>query len=102
MKAADSDFFAPEDFPMGEFGERMCRRCMDCAVGVAPYHRPIELPSLNEARFVPEVRSLLSEPSGNGDEAWFCMGGCDENGKHAKGVSLPPSLIGRVKKRGEY
>jgi hypothetical protein len=105
MESADSLFLAPDDFPMPG-GERMCPRCQCCTVGVAPYEPPVEFPGpgIRRMRFIPEAASLLSEPSGSGDEAWFCYGGCNEKGKHpenkgrGKAQSPLPSLIGRVRK----
>lgn len=101
----DSVFLAPGDFPMLE-GQRMCPRCKCCSVGVAPYNPPDKFPApgIVEIRFVPEAASLLSQPSGNGDEAWFCKGGCNRKGAHVENQGSrerhppSPSLIGRVKR----
>jgi hypothetical protein len=105
IKDPDSVFLSPDDFAMRE-GERMCPRCGCCSVGVASYDPTdrASLPRIVEMRFIPEVASLLPEPSGNGDEAWFCKGGCNRKGEHPKTrgrmkADWPlPSLIGRVKK----
>jgi hypothetical protein len=105
METADSTFLAPEDFPM--LGpERMCPRCHCCMVGVAPYHPPVQLPGprFTQMRYIPLAASLLPEPSGNGDEAWFCIGGCNEKGEHTEDKGCRethppfPSLIGHVKR----
>jgi hypothetical protein len=105
METADSIFLAPGDFPMLG-AERMCPRCQCCGVGVAPYKPPVEVSILGIrwVRVIPLASSLLPEPSGSGDEAWFCCGGCNEKGKHPQNKgrrkTAPPfpSLIGRVRK----
>lgn len=105
IESADSLFLAPDDFPM--LGpDRVCPRCQCCTVGVAPYKPPVEfsVPGIRLMRVIPLASSLLPEPSGSGDEAWFCCGGCNEKGKHpenkgrGKTERLFPSLIGRVRK----
>jgi hypothetical protein len=105
METADSIFLAPGDLPM--LGpDRMCPRCQDCTVGVAPYEPPVEFPGsrFRWRRYIPLAASLVSEPTGSGDEAWFCRGGCNEKGEHpeykgrGKAHSPLPSLIGRVRK----
>jgi len=105
MEKPDSLFLGPEDFLM-DGPDRRCPRCQDCTVGVAPYHPPVEFPGpgIRRMRFIPEAASLLSEPTGSGDEAWFCKSGCDEKGEHpeykgrGKAHLQFPSLIGRVRK----
>jgi len=105
MKSPDSLFLAPDDFPIRE-GQRMCPRCQDCTVGVAPYEPPVEFlgSRLRWLRYIPLAASLVSEPTGSGDEAWFCKGGCNEKGEHpeykgrGKAHLQFPSLIGRVRK----
>lgn len=86
MQTPDSVFLAPSDFQVGEEGKRMCPRCKCCSVGVASYYPPVESQAgpITMMRFIPEKRSLQSNPSGNGEEAWFCYGGCDKKGKHAE------------------
>jgi hypothetical protein len=54
-------------------------------------------------QIIPTVELLVPEPSGEGCEAWYCKGGCDEKGQHhklRKAVEVFPSLIGFVKKAG--
>ena len=105
MKKPDSLFLGPGDLPM--LGpDRMCPRCQCCGVGVAPYDPPVERPGspLPWLRYIPLAASLVSEPTGSGDEAWFCRGGCNEKGEHpeykgrGKAHLQFPSLIGRVRK----
>jgi len=90
-KSPDSIFRAADEFPMLD-GERRCPRCKDncCTVRAGPYDpwALIEPPS-----------TLRPEPTGVGDEAWFCMGGCDKNGEQSNDTG--PSYIARVKKTGD-
>ena len=103
MTKTHDAYIDAEVFPILE-GERMCPRCSCCTVGVGPYEPPWEVSSW-EDRFIPSASSLVPEPSADPSappEAWYCRGGCDENGSHAEGRrEPPPSLIGRVKKAGE-
>ena len=93
------DFVDENSFPVRE-GERMCPRCMCCSVllGAAA---PIELhlPSVLRAMilcFADEQQFLDSHP--NGRKAWFCKGGCNEDGAHQirPRRSDLPSFIGYV------
>lgn len=89
FETADSVFFGMDDFEVDpNDGRRLCRRCGCCEVGVSTYHpaEPLE-GSIMRARFhsmrvVPSTESLLRDPAGIGEEAWFCKGGCDERGEH--------------------
>lgn len=87
-----------DSFPILE-GEKMCLRCKCCQVGVAPYGPPVQVGRLRIG-FLPEPSSLLPEPSGHTSgelEAWFCKGGCDDNGQHGQ-KPMPATFICYVKK----
>lgn len=95
----DDPYIEEDLFPIALEGIRMCPRCMDCEVGVGSYQPPFEVFG-HKARFVPSVESLRPEPSGDPSgepEAWYCKGGCNDQGEHSRGP-MPPSFIGRVRK----
>lgn len=104
MENADSIFLGAEDFAIDLTGERMCPRCMCCSVGVGSYDPPTEWLTgrIRFMRPIPLGSSLLREPTGTGEEAWFCRGGCNEKGEHPdeggrRKTPTFPSLIARVR-----
>jgi hypothetical protein len=107
MEIGDSVFFGLNDFEVDpNDGRRLCPRCGCCEVGVSAYSPPmsgeksIGRMRILSMRYMPTAESLLRDPTGVGEEAWFCKGGCNERGEHLqerRGTTLSPSLVGRVK-----
>lgn len=108
METADSVFLGPDDFEVDlNDGRRLCPRCHCCEVGVSTYDPPTSLDfrigrmRVQSMRPVPYAESLLRDPTGTGEEAWFCKGGCNERGEHGerrgRNFSEFPSLVGRVR-----
>lgn len=95
--------FCINDFPVID-GEHCCPRCNCCTVGVGPHHeKTIKLgDEVITASIYPSTADLRREPSVDPSaepEAWYCRGGCDNQGNHSRTYSSgTPSFIGRVTK----
>jgi hypothetical protein len=101
-----------DSFPTLE-GLEMCPRCGCCEVRTAKWLTPAEQESLGQRLRAGVTMLPLVGPNGfehpAARDAWFCIGGCDDKGKHPDDLrrksthtSLPPFLdwtfIGWVKK----
>ncbi len=69
----ERDYIDDASFPILE-GQKMCPRCTCCLVRVA--------------RWVLEARYYFIGPDGHDHpdarNAWVCVGGCDQHGKHTR------------------
>ena len=109
MAETGDRYLAGDEFPVID-GERMCLCCMCCSVGVGSCDPPQPLPGprFTSLQLIPQATSLRREPdpSSGSTEAWYCRGGCKENGEHPKEHTKRrwlqnfPTFIAHVKKSG--